>query len=66
MNYKLIGESFGFKTPMEIIMQNRGITDIEAFLNVGPWNLESPKLYDNISWGANMLLGHLKKIIISI
>ena len=61
MNYKLIGESFGFKTPMEIIMQNRGITDIEAFLNVGPWNLESPKLYDNISWGANMLLGHLKK-----
>ena len=61
MNYKLIGESFGFKTPMEIIMQNRGITDIEAFLNVGPWNLESPKLYDNISLGANMLLGHLKK-----
>ena len=61
MNYKLINNTQ--KTPLETIMNNRGIKteDIQHFLNPTQSDVYPNKLLDNMEQGIKLLLKHIKQ-----
>lgn len=61
MNYKLINDTQ--KTPLETIMNNRGIKteDIQHFLNPTQSDVYPNKLLNNMEQGIKLLLKHIKQ-----
>lgn len=60
MKYKLIGEN-DFSNPIATILKNRGIDDINSFLNIDESNVHSPYLFDNIELAVKILIKHLDR-----
>lgn len=59
MNYKLIAPPSSSTDIIKQILSNRGITDIEHFLNTTDDDILDPCLLSNIQEGAKMLLRHI-------
>lgn len=61
MNYELIAERNKKLSAIEHVLQNRGITDIEHYLNTDDSDIIDPSLIANIAEGAKMLALHIAK-----
>jgi len=61
MQYKLIGTKNDYLiNPMQVILNNRGIENIEEFLNVNENHINHYSLLNNIDKAVQCLLTHLK------
>lgn len=61
LNYELIGTNDYKVFPLETVLANRGIEDIDAFLNVGKHNVHHYSLLDNIEDAVDMIVSNLVK-----
>ncbi|WP_299831680.1 DHH family phosphoesterase [uncultured Metabacillus sp.] len=61
MKYELIGKNDYFLNPIETILKNRGIEDIQSFLNISEKDVIHWSLLRNIVRAAECLLEHVKK-----
>lgn len=59
MRYKLIGVNDYLINPIKTILNNRGITDIEKFLNLDESVVNDWRLLKNIEKAVNTLLKHI-------
>lgn len=59
MKYQLIGENDYFLNPIKAILNNRGIDDIDSFLNVNSSAVNDWRLLNNIEKAADCLLDHV-------
>jgi single-stranded-DNA-specific exonuclease len=59
MRYKLIGVNDYLIDPIKTILNNRGITDIEKFLNLDESVVNDWRLLKNIEKAVNTLLKHI-------
>lgn len=64
MNYKLINPIDSNKTIVEQILNNRGIQDIQTYLNPNDSVIYNPNLISNMQQGVEMLFRHLGKDLI--
>lgn len=60
MNYKLIGEN-NFLDPVETILKNRGIKDVEAFLKPKANKVIDYNKLNNIHKGVETLVKHIEE-----
>lgn len=60
MDYELIAPVQKGRTRIETILRNRGIDDIEHYLNTTDADILSPTLLANIDNGIEMLIRHIK------
>lgn len=60
MNYKLIGEN-NFINPVETILRNRGIKDVEAFLKPKVKNTIHYSKLNNVSRGVETVIKHIEE-----
>lgn len=60
MRYKLIGVNDYLINPIKTILNNRGITDIERFLNLDESVINDWRLLKNIEKAVDCLLAHIK------
>lgn len=61
MKYKLIGTNDYSFNPVKTILTNRGIVDVQSFLNVDDNVINDWRKLKNIETAANCLINHLKK-----
>ena len=61
MIYKLIAPRDKHKSSIEQVLTNRGITDIEHYLNTTDADILEPTLLDNMTKGAKLLVSHIAK-----
>ncbi|MGM7720652.1 DHH family phosphoesterase [Metabacillus sp. Hm71] len=61
MKYELIGKNDYFLNPIETILKNRGIEDIQSFLNISENNIIHWSKLHNIEKAIDCLLGHIEK-----
>ena len=64
MNYKLINPIDSNKSIVEQILNNRGIQDIQTYLNPNDSVIYNPNLINNMQQGVEMLFRHLGKDLI--
>lgn len=64
MNYKLINPIDSNKSIVEQILNNRGIQDIQTYLNPNSSVVYNPNLINNMQQGVEMLFRHLGKDLI--
>lgn len=64
MNYKLINPIDPNKSIVEQILNNRGIQDIQTYLNPNDSVIYNPNLINNMQQGVEMLFRHLGKDLI--
>lgn len=64
MNYKLINPIDSNKSIVEQILSNRGIQDIQTYLNPNDSVVYNPNLIKNMQQGVEMLFRHLGKDLI--
>lgn len=64
MNYKLINPIDSNKSIVEQILSNRGIQDIQTYLNPNDSVVYNPNLISNMQQGVEMLFRHLGKDLI--
>lgn len=61
IKYELIGKPLGFNTNiMEVVLNNRGITDINSFLKPNEDNLENANNYKDMDCWIELYLTHIK------
>ena len=60
MNYELIAPVQPGCSRIETILHNRGITDINHYLNTTNEDILSPTLLTNMDEGIKMLIRHIK------
>ncbi len=60
MKYELIGSNDYFLNPIETILKNRGIEDIQSFLNVNENNIIHWSNLENIEKAVECLIDHIK------
>lgn len=61
MRYKLIGENDFFVNPVQTILKNRGIEDMESFLNLDASVTDHWSKLKNIKGAAECLIEHVKR-----
>jgi single-stranded-DNA-specific exonuclease len=61
MKYRLIGSNDYITDPISVILNNRGVEDIEAFLNPDESVINHWSLLNNIDKAVDCLLWHLEK-----
>lgn len=61
MEYKLISPRNKNLTAIEQVLTNRGITDINHYLNTSDTDILNPLLLDNIKKGAKMLVSYIAR-----
>lgn len=61
MKYELIGSNDYFLNPIETILKNRGIEDIQSFLNVSEKNVIHWSNLENVDKAVDCLLEHVEK-----
>lgn len=59
MKFQIIGKNDYKVNPIKTILENRGVENIDEFLNVGKQHTFSPKLLANIDEAVDILLKHL-------
>lgn len=60
MKYEVQGNNYYQGDIIKDILERRGIKDVEGYLNVSEKDVESPKNYENMQKGAEMLQKHIK------
>ena len=60
MKYKLIGTNDYIVDPITTVLNNRGIKDIDKFLNVNKNDTHNYKLLKNIDIATKLIISHLK------
>ena len=61
MKYELISPRDKALPAVEQVLQNRGVQDIEHYLNTDDTDILDPSLIANIKEGAMMLVSHIKR-----
>lgn len=59
MQYELISPRDKSKSAIEQVLNNRGITDIQHYLNTSADDVNSPLLLNNLERGAKILVSHI-------
>lgn len=59
LQYKLIAPRDRNKSAIEQVLNNRGVTDVQHYLNATEADINSPLLLDNMERGAKMLVSHV-------
>lgn len=61
MLYEIIGERQPGTSAIEYVLNTRGITEVEHYLNTNDSDILDPLLLDNMEQGAKMLVSHIAR-----